>query len=279
MINKTGLLFGFLVIVLIGCRENERAIPLNLSETKLVLWAELAANQPAVVTLTKTADDPSLPIIFEEQLVKDATVILMANNDLAIDTLLFNEGKYYSKEPVKDATDYSIEVHKAGFSSITTDAIQVPPAVAFIDSTAVLSTDPDCRGTNSSKYFNLKWSIDTTKTQYYLVQNYGNCRNYEFKDFQYDCAFGSTYRVGEYFRDNCFSTDVVAITLSDIQRSNDLLDNANLHVISESRYLFEQSLQDIDAFAEGFAEPRITYSNVQNGYGIIFAIRTYEFLF
>jgi len=79
------------------------------------------------------------------------------------------------------------------------------------------------------------------------------------------------------FGNNCILDDIVDIqVISGVNRNDGFSEQQlsfSLQSVSESKYLFEKSLSNADSFDEGFVEPRQTYSNIKNGFGVVFSSR------
>ena len=88
-----------------------------------------------------------------------------------------------------------------------------------------------------------------------------------------------------YFSDDCFSTTSANLNIKTIGilsgglNPSPFMERFNFSAISASAYLYEQSLIDVRSLNDGFVEPRTTYTNIENGFGVVRGVSGFSIIF
>lgn len=285
------LIIYLIIFFFIGCfsscqTEDITGAEFSVEANKLVVSATLTAGANfSIVYLSKSVEKSNQSFNFNTQVVPDALVQLYENGEL-VNPLTYSEdfSGYLSFHSIIAGNEYEIVVTHPSFDDVRSYPVVIPsiPTVAidtFREEVSNIATV--CQSIASADFIrNLKlsFSVDPDLQQYYKFKNIlPSCGN-DFQTTGTDClteGFDNSDLSEFYFSDDCFNTISATLNIKTLGRYSGGLNPSpfretfTFSSISESAYLYEQSLIDVRALNDGFVEPRATYTNIENGYGVV----------
>ena len=221
--------------------------------------------------------------VYEDSILLDTLSRLRLPNNCCYDYWKSASGK----KPQAGHSYYFV-VSADGFETIYNTPVRVPEPVplntsfTIVDSIGIYEGDsgPDVNQIVSS----LSFSFDDPANQ----KNYYNCTIYAYNADGVDLALAAplnnvmgckTGDMGSLFNDECFNGQTAQINIpvrsffGDFKLRDAAYISIKLHSLSYEQYRFYETYVDQPFLVEDvlFREPYNTYSNIQNGYGIVTA--------
>jgi Domain of unknown function (DUF4249) len=269
-----------------GCSKNFNNYDPNYEGNKLVANG-LLTETGLLVSLTQSLNPLSLNKP-EDNLIKKGRVWLYRNDSLTLELSFQGKDKFISKNfTPKVGLSYKIKAIAEGFDTLISENIIFPPPpniktykLIKNDSLAVNST---YRG---AAFFSAQLKDSSLLRNRYMLDSYTQIRTdsiypYELKGTVDDgnsteaCEFDSYANI-VFFTDKCFDGNEYTINyFTEHQRKGILV--IELSSIDDAFLRYLRTLEQPTGLALGFAEPKIQYSNIKNGYGVFIAKNTKSF--
>lgn len=291
------------LISLISCQSKEYVLPARTP--LLVVNGILQADQPARIYVGRSwSPTESVPV---PHFVSNATVILRSEGRI-IDTLRHeNSGIYIGRtgRNLIAGSLYSLQVSAPNYNVASSNSVRIPNPfplnkVVLDKNTPVLGLN----GTNADpvlvqttlgsvrvldEYYGIsirpmyqKYRLGTAVTIAGLAnQNFDN-ECFVNSNLPRDPQSASPYQSAFFFKTNCFTNQQgERISLVAETKGGVILDNGTFQQATADRFeitlinstrdypLNRQSLQGPEGLESAFIEPRLTYSNINNGFGIV----------
>jgi len=275
-----------LIHCLYACQKSTTNVDFDLlADKRMVLYAELSPNQPVIAHLSASLNTTNQSFSFKELAIRDAMVLLIADNEI-VEQLNFNEDLLAyttSSTIIADDKSYILRVEHPNFTTIESEPVNTPSNFENLLIDTLRPTNIACFH-ELPKQFNVVFDNPITPSYYQfevsnlwciepIISQNGTCANNIINMDDGQPLFGN----------NCVLDDIVDIQIiSGVNRNDGFSEQQvsfSLQSVSESKYLFEKSLSNADSFDEGFVEPRQTYSNIKNGFGVVFSSREMVIMF
>jgi len=286
-----------LMISFMGCQTKDIMGPeFSVEANKLVISATLTADASlSLVYLSKSVATSNQSFNFSTQVVSDAVVQLYENGEL-VNTLIYAEDflGYFSNYPIEAGNQYEITASHPLFEDVKSHPVLIPviPTIAidtFREETAnIIEVCQSMASADFIRNVKLSFSINPNLPQYYTFkQIQPSCGN-DFETTGINClteGFDNNNLSNFYFSDECFSTTSASINIKTVGRYSGglnptpFMENFTFSALSASAYLYEQSLIDVRSLNDGFVEPRTTYTNIENGYGVVRGVSGISIIF
>lgn len=284
---KTGKQYIAILFILCGTASCEKTITVKLPEEKNKIVINSHSYTGDTIKISVSKSEPILKYRFNKELsIKNAQVILYENG-LAVDTLLYDaSGRYISHTIAETGKLYSIKVNAPGFDEATAETMA--PAIVSINSVQrnfrtrvnengeeqdeikIEFDDPIAAEDHYiikidafNDSFGMYVCVNTTDASVEDIYNEGIDQNTCISStgiFMRDILFnGNKKELRLYMLSNLLAFDSSSATLPKVQL---------LHVTKE-HFKYEKSYQyGTENFGNPFAEPVNIYTNVKNGYGM-----------
>ncbi len=297
--NKSILIFATLsfIISLVGCQTKDIMGPeFSVEANRLVVSATLTAGtNSSLVYLSRSVEKSNQSFSFTTQVVSDAIVQLYENGEL-VNTPIYSEDflGYFSNYPILAGNQYEITVSHSFLEDVRSHPVLIPaiPTVeidTFREETAnIVEICQSIASADFVRNVQLSFSINPNLPQYYKFKNIQPSCGNDFGTTGINClteGFDNNSLSNFYFSDECFSTTSASINIKTTGRysgglnPSPFMENFTFSAISESAYLYEQSLIDVRSLNDGFVEPRTTYTNIENGYGVVRGVSGISIIF
>jgi hypothetical protein len=277
--------FIFLLFTItIGSCKPDDSYYANYDGDKLVVNGIIEANIGVTVDVSKS-QSPGGIIPIDGYKVKNARVWLYQNDALVgemkpnvigkfgINNFKPQVGKYYRLKAVADNLD-TVE-------SQPVLAIELPTINSFVfkkdntyarnpNNSAVLFSVNLKDNANEKNFYGIASTIQITLDSTFSF-NAGTVANLASCEFYF-------YTLGNFFTDKCFNGDNYTLDYFS-EHSNKGIFKIELSAVDKNYFDYLNSLDQPPGYLLAFVEPRITTSNIKNGYGILVAKSTRTFSF
>ena len=279
--------FLLLLLLVSSCYKELTDYNLQFEGNKLV-FNGLLTEKGISATLTKSVN-PAILNKPEDVLVEGGHVWLYRNDTLLIELSKLSKDKFESKNMIPQiGVSYEIKAVAAGFDTLYSKNIQLPAPPIIRSYTFVKN---DTLAINTSYGASLFTAIlgDDTITNIknnYMIDSYVRTKTDSvitgyLKGTIYNgntsssCEFDSYVNI-PFFTDKCFNgSDYKIYYFSEHQRKGTMV--LEFSSINEDFLKYLRSLDQPLGLELNFAEPKIQYSNIKNGYGIFVAKNTKSF--
>ncbi len=303
--KKSSKSFYFLCITLLiaSCRGRDVEIPLAFEGEKLVLWGKLEVGKPARIQVMKTF--PAVGPVPEQTAVNTATVSLYKNGKFySLLTSVDENGLYGSESIIEAGQNYRVKVEAPGLTPAESADVTVPASVPEFTYIRKRDAEPEKNSATvphqdliSLRFAgNLHNSYLTLGFMAYFEEN-----NWPFKwpaldnivANEEDChTWGSFYdrSYGELFMMNgeCISVNTSLgffvstgnlTTLPDGSWGYDRARKITMLLASSTKewFLYNQiEYKQPEGLDHMVLPPQKAYTNIKNGYGIIYGYHATE---
>lgn len=277
-----------LLAITFGCDKKLDNYSIEYSGDKLVVFGKISNIDGVYIELTHSLP-PTGEFYFDSVNLKvgGATVVLFENG-LPVDTLdEIDVGIYSGTYPAISGNQYSIHCNATGYDSVFSSSVSFPQE-GF---TGTIQYEPGLTDINGDPAIRLTpvFSDDPSNANYYFfgftsfdgASPVPNDAIYEFPDSDpFDCGpYRFAIRQVDYriFTDNCFSglNFPFGFEASGVYYSDTIHHFSSIRMIvgnaSKEYYDYALSTFEIGGFDLVFTDPKITYSNILNGYGVFWA--------
>jgi len=270
------LIYSTLLFLCFSCEKEINSIEIPFEGQRLIIISFFNPYEILEVEVYKTIAPDALP---ENTIINNAIVVLLENNEI-VDTLAFEDNKYVSKIIPSLNKNYQLIASASGFPSVksTTETIPTKKIISEIaqikDTTGVrllinFENTPD-----QVSYF------DVDANAYFgednqITPSIGRLEN-TIKDGQ-NCEFIRNNR----FSNICFNEETAIVTLEVEGREVIFNNDGTVDFIPYHRYdvilstlspSFFDYFKGIEEFIESngdeFSETPLTWTNIENGYGV-----------
>jgi hypothetical protein len=303
MRNASQILMIGALTLLMSCQSKEYILPARTP--LLVINGVLQANQPARIYIGRSwSPTESVPV---PHFISNALAILK-NEGRIVDTLKHQSNGIYVGRVGRNliaGSAYSIQVSVPNYETASSNSVRVPHPfplnrVLLDKNTPVLglngtNADPVLLETilgnvrDSDEYYGIsirpmyqKYRLGTAITVAGLGNQTFNNECFVSTNLPRDVQSASPYQSAFFFKTSCVTNQQgERISLVAETKGGVILDNGSFQQVAADRFeitlinstaeypLNRQSLQGPEGLESAFVEPRLTYSNVNNGFGIV----------
>ncbi len=281
------IIYLTLLILCFSCEKEISGIDIPFEGQKLIIISFFNPYENLEVTVYKTIAPDALP---EHTIVNNAMVVLF-EDDKAIDTLVFENEKYVSKIVPSINKNYQLIAAATGFPSVKSTIETIPTksliseVTQFKDTTGVKLLINFNNAPNQVSYF------DISSNAYFGEDNQINTgigRLERAPEDGLNCEFIRNNR----FSNICFKEESTNITLEVggrkiIYNNDGTVDFIPFHkydvilsTISPSFFEYFRGIDEsIESHGDEFSETPLTWTNIENGYGVFagYDFDTFEF--
>ncbi|HIP49673.1 MAG TPA: DUF4249 domain-containing protein [Lutibacter sp.] len=287
------IIFLFSILFLNSCIKTVE-IEIPKDKPKQVLNCLFTANDRISASINN-----SIPILEEDYSIIDNANIILYEDDIEIETLVYDDGVYKSTTHTQYNKVYKIESSVLGFETIIAeDVIPKQPTIINIGFVEWAYYDPNYEGFFGKTSITIEDNGNQTNYFEVLV-----VRRFYFNDeiitrptsieVTSDPVVSNELDVQNYpthlvFTDKSFNGSTHTITFDFVNHYNEEDSPINYKVIinsiSENYYLYKRRLNRHTDFQKGyigdiFIEPIQMYTNVENGFGIFAGYNEYSQMF
>lgn len=287
--------FIFLIsFTFFSCQQDKelKNFPLLDTTAKIAIVGEISNRNQVRVRASKSI--PSLGDAYADSLIlENAILSLYKNNEFEQFLEEEEEGLFMAEVNVEESNTYKIRASANGLQEVNSKGISIPNfpiihAINFektgeltINEQAIWKLDLNIRHQESIGYYRVHISVE-------------NYPNYSFETWFFDenselCHFKSTRNNNIFFDASCILTDNFSVELfaqippffSTINDNIIPIENivVNVTAIDEHYYKYLDSFVQPSGLENGFAEPKLTYSNIENGYGVFYGYHNVDTVF
>lgn len=285
--NKFGLFFFLLVFF--GCElEKEINIDLPLEADRLIIFGFFSPATAVEVKVYQTVSPTAIP---SNTSVSNATVMLIEDG-IIVDTLELTDERYVSNYLTKKNKGYQIKVEAENFPTAISSLEFIPDKSSIIKINRIQDTSGVrlLVDLNNFPNQNTFWDIETDA---FFGENADKIEDISKVENITDSGLQCDFLKDDKFSNSCFNKDIVNISLKVGSQKVIFNNDGTVDFIPYHKYTvllktlsasYFEYYKNIDRYleAEGeiFREIPLTWTNIENGYGVFagFDYDTVEFI-
>jgi hypothetical protein len=283
------ILFLLVINVLIGSCSKELTYDPPFEGERLVVNGYILKNE-ILLKITHSVK-PVRDYSIDENLAVNGAIVTLFENDVAIGTLNEDGNGYYSLQFEDDARPtagyrYKIKAYQNKFGEVSSESVVFPEQPDI----NILSFEE--AGVHNHAYSGLL-SVqipDLSTSQAYLSISAVNDMGNTLYIYRYPRSDANIYFenceafVGHtlIYSNSCGLSNTIMKFIVPLQShlNSPLYDSVtiNIGLSSKEIYTYAKSYNDLSGLLYGFSEPPILYTNIIEGYGLFYAMNTFEYV-
>ena len=277
--------FLLLSLLVSSCYKELTDYNLQFEGSKLVVNG-LLTEKGISVTLTKSVN-PAILNKAEDVLIEGGHVWLYKNDTFLIELNKLSKDKFENKNIIPQiGASYKIKAVATGFDTLFSKNIEFPSPPIIRSHTFVKNDSLAINTYNGASLFTAILVDDVNIKNNYMIDSYvrmktdsvdsGNLKGTIYNgNTSSSCEFDSYANIS-FFTDKCYNGSEYKIYyFTEHQRKGTI--TLEFSSINESFLEYLRTLNQPVGLELNFAEPKIQYSNIQNGYGVFVAKNTKSF--
>lgn len=294
------ILLIIIIYTFLSCRGREVDIPIDFEGERLVLWGKLEAGKPIRIEVNKTI--PVQGKISENLEVNTAQIDIYKNGNFYTTlTLLDNKGLYGSDSLIKAGENYKIVATADGFHEAESELVTISSSIPNFSYTRKRDVEPELnigQGTQdlitlyfkeseqlANSYFEFKMYAIFPEIS--LSTNYPSKANPVFQEEDCNVYLYTSSGTSLMMKGACIipNTSLSFFVLTEFNIINNNLPQhltnpkvkMKLATVSKEWFYYNQQMENQPEGIDHLVlPPQQAYTNIKNGYGIIYGYNSVE---